>query len=256
MARRILITGGSRGIGKAIALAFAAEGDRVAVTGRDAEALAAVAGEAEALPGAVHTWVCDVADRQAVGATVAAAVDALGGLDVVVNNAGISRLTPIDGGPETDAVWHSVLATNLHGAFWVSRAAVPRLSDGGRLIMISSALGRVGAPGYAAYCASKHGLIGLVRCLALELAPRGITVNAVAPGGVETDLFEGELTEQAEQTGLPASSLRQAAQDKAPLGRFVTKAEVAALVRYLADPAADAITAQVFGIDAGLTPHA
>lgn len=255
MARRILVTGGNRGIGRAIALGFAAAGDAVAVTGRDEAALTATATAAADLPGSLHTWRLDVADRQAVYNAVPRAVEALGGLDVVVSNAGVSRRTPVDGGSEVDAIWQEVLATNLDGTWWLLRAAVPHLADGGRIMVMSSALGRAGYPGYAAYCASKHALIGLVRCLALELAPRRITVNAIAPGAVETDLLAAEFGEKAGDSGRTADELRQEALDRAPLGRFILAEEVAEMALYLASPAAEAVTAQVFGIDAGLTPH-
>ncbi|HEV8395288.1 MAG TPA: SDR family oxidoreductase, partial [Vicinamibacterales bacterium] len=182
----ILVTGGGRGIGRAIALAFARPGNTVAVAARTrreledtADAIRARGAQAVALP-------IDVTDEQAVASGFKAFIVASPALDVLVNNAGVGGGKPID---ETDtASWRRILDTNVWGTFLVTRQAVPLLADGGRIVNVSSVLGRFGVPGYTAYCASKHAVIGFTRALALELIKRRITVNAICPGWVDTEM--------------------------------------------------------------------
>jgi NAD(P)-dependent dehydrogenase (short-subunit alcohol dehydrogenase family) len=247
----VLVTGGGRGIGRAIALAFAEPGRVVAVAARtraelDEAAAALAARGARAIPLTV-----DVTD----GAAVDRAFDELGtaarSLDVVVNNAGVGGGEPID---QTDpAAWRRVLDTNVWGTFLVTRRAVPMLADGGRVINVSSVLGRFGVPGYTAYCASKHAVIGFTRALALELAARGITVNAICPGWVETEMAAQGMRMGASKLGVTYDEFRRQALNAVPIGRIIQPEEVASLVKFLASPEASAITGQTYNICGGQT---
>jgi NAD(P)-dependent dehydrogenase (short-subunit alcohol dehydrogenase family) len=249
--RRILITGGSRGIGRAIAGAFAAAGDAVLITGRDLQALRQT--QAAAPAGSVTAVVADVADRPAFAAAVTPWLDA-GGVDVVVANAGLSRQTPAEGDPTADDAWQALLQVNLHGVWTTLRVCRPWLRPGGRIVLMGSDLSRMGAAGFAGYAATKHALVGLMRALVVDLTPRGITVNTVCPGWVDTDMAQESLTEMADELGLGVDELAAAERSAMPLGRFLQPTEIAALVYYLCSPQAAAITGQTLGIDAGTTP--
>jgi 3-hydroxybutyrate dehydrogenase len=245
--RRIFVTGGSRGIGRAVAERFAAAGEQILVTGRDATTLAQC--QAACTPGTVTTAVTDVSDRAAQASLIPWL--AKSGVDVVVANAGISRQTPATGG--TDQAWRDLLQVNLHGVWATLRLARPWLRQGGRIILMGSDLSRMGAAGFAGYAATKHALLGLMGALVPDLSPKGITINTIAPGWVETDMAGESLAELAEAHGLDAADLAAAEAEAMPLGRFLQADEVAALVVYLAGPQAAAITGQILGIDAGST---
>jgi 3-oxoacyl-[acyl-carrier protein] reductase len=230
--RAVLVTGGSRGIGRAIAEAFAKLGDRVAVHHRDSAALAAevVAG----LPGGGHTVVqADLADAEAVRRAVDAACETLGGLDVLVNNAGIFTPHPITevSYAEWQAAWQATLGVNLIGAANVTWCAVQHMlgRGGGRIINVSSRGAFRGEPGQPAYGASKAGLNAFGQSLARALAPHGIAVSAVAPGYVDTDMAASYLA------GPQGDALRA----QSPFGRVARPEEIAAAVVYLASPEAE-----------------
>jgi ketoreductase len=245
--RSAFVTGASRGIGDAIARRFAAEGARVVLASRDREACERHAAELRGAGGEAIAAACDVTDRGSVAMAIATAVSRWGGIDILVNNAGLGGPTPLD--DPDDSRWDAILATNLTAAFRVTREASPYLTRGGRVINMSSVLGRFGVAGFAAYAASKHGIIGLTRALALELASRQITVNALCPGWVETDMarvgFRGIGSEGSEDEG------RRLAARMAPLGRVLDVEEVAGLAAYLASDEAGSITGQAIVIDGG-----
>lgn len=230
MGRSVLVTGGNRGIGLAVARAFLDAGDRVAVTRREAAPPDGLLG--------VH---CDVSDTASVEAAFAEVEERHGPVEVVVANAGITRDTLVLRMSDED--WTTVLDTNLGGAFRVVRRAAKgmlRLRRG-RIVCVSSVVGLTGSAGQANYAASKAGLVGLARSLARELGSRGITANVVAPGFVETDMTAG-LPEQRRDDIL----------GQVPLGRFASPDEVAGVVRWLASAEAAYVTGAVVPVDGGL----
>jgi 3-oxoacyl-[acyl-carrier protein] reductase len=237
-----LVTGGSRGIGREVSLMLARQGANVAFIDREACLVDDhTKGDVEALG---RRSVCvggDVTDPASCQATVAEALREFGRVDILVNNAGITRDDLAM--RMTDQAWNDVLNVNLTGAFYMARAVLrPMIKQRyGRIINMSSVSGQMGNAGQANYSASKAGLIGLTKALAREVASRSITVNAVAPGFVVTDLTES----------LP-DSVKDAIKAATPLGRFATPAEVAAAVTFLASDEAAYITGQVLGVDGGL----
>ena len=247
----ILVTGGSRGIGRAIALAFAEPGSTIAIAARTRSELD-TAGDAIRDRGAEPVLLqVDVTDEVSVAAGFARLRQTSPGIDVLVNNAGVGGGLPIH---EADSAgWRRILDTNVWGTFLVTREAVPMLGDGGRIVNISSVLGRFGVPGYTAYCASKHAVIGFTRALALELAGRGITVNAICPGWVDTDMAAQGMQLGASAMGITFDAFKQQAMERVPIGRMIQPEEVAHLVKFLASPQASAITGQTYNICGGQT---
>ncbi len=234
-----LVTGGSRGIGLAVATELASAGARVAVVARDeARAQAAAAG----LPGEGHRgYAVDVAESEAVNALVKRVEEEMGSLDVLVNNAGVTRDNVLMRIKDED--WDAVVDTNLRGAFNTIRAASRGMMKrrAGRVINISSVVGITGNKGQANYAASKAGLIGLTKSVAKELASRGVLVNAVAPGYIETDMTS-DLPEAA----------REALSSQIALGRLGRPEDIAPVVRFLAGPGAAYMTGQVLVVDGGM----
>ncbi|MFQ5877809.1 MAG: SDR family NAD(P)-dependent oxidoreductase [Acidobacteriota bacterium] len=255
--RVAVVTGGGRGIGRAIAEAFHGQGARVAIASRGEEALREAA---RALGGrGVLPLHCDVTIRDEVEAMIGEVAETWDRIDILVNNAGASGVTPIAPGGDplaehrADGRWHRILSTNLTGTYYTTRAAVRHMPEGGRgrVLNLSSVLGKFGVPGYAAYCASKAGVIGFTRALALELAPRRITVNALCPGWVDTDMARQGIEESAILQGVPARRFRREAERRVPLGRFIEPSEVARLALFLASDSGAGITGQAINIDGG-----
>jgi NAD(P)-dependent dehydrogenase (short-subunit alcohol dehydrogenase family) len=249
--KRALVTGASRGIGRAVALRLANEGARVAVGVRDEAAGAALVAEMASLGGEATAVVLDVTDAASVATSVERASRPDRRLDILVNNAGIGGLTPLDGDERTDTLWHQILDVNLNGTWRVCRAALPFLPQGGRILSMSSVTGRFGVSKYSAYCTSKHGLIDLTRALAMELAPRGITVNAICPGWVDTEMGRKGIARIARREGISEEEAYEMAGKMAPLGRVLDPGEVAGLVAYLASEDARSVTGQAVVIDGG-----
>jgi ketoreductase len=244
-----IITGASRGIGFAIAKRFHDEGGTVAMCARSIDQLKGAEqrfgkDRAMAIP-------MDIRDRSSVETGIAEVVGRFGRIDVVVNNAGISGVTPLDASDPTP--WLDIVNTNLVGSYYVTRAAVPHMPNGGRIIVISSVLGKFGVPGYTAYCASKTGLIGFVRALALELSSRQITVNALTPGWVDTEMAWSGMRQIAASEGITVEEFERMAMSRVPLGRMVKPEEVAEMALYLASDAGKSITAQAISICGGST---
>jgi len=248
--RVALVTGASRGIGEAIARGLAADGHRVAVAARSADALERVAREIGGLP-----VVMDVSDAASVDAGVATIRRSLGPVDILVANAGIAVSAPLVA--TTDAEWASMLDTNLTGCFRLTRACVPDMVDRrwGRVVFMASNAGLTGYRYTAAYCAAKHGVIGLMRTLALEVARDGVTANALCPGFVETDMTRASVERIAHKTGRGEDAAREALMSLSPQKRLIEPDELVAITRYLVSEGARGVNGQAIAVDGGQVLH-
>jgi NAD(P)-dependent dehydrogenase (short-subunit alcohol dehydrogenase family) len=244
-----LVTGGGRGIGRAIALALAGAGAAVVVTGRDSGKLDAVRAEIAASGGTGLALACDVADSSAVAAAFVQARAALGPIDILVNNAGITA--SIKFADTDDATWERIMRVNASGPFFCSRAAVPDMIErgGGRIINIASYAALSGIPYSSAYSASKHALLGLTRSLALELARYGITANAICPGWVETDMVQNAVANIVAKTGRSEDAARASILALAGQPHMIAPEQVAAVALRLAGPAGAGTSGQAITID-------
>jgi len=247
--RHALITGGGTGIGAAIAVALSAAGAAVSLVGRRAAPLEEVAANLDR----ACAIVADVTREDDTATMVQAARAAHGPIDILVANAGAAESAPI--GRLDLAHWQRMLGVNLTGAFLSVKAALPDLTrkgaGGGRIVLMASTAGLKGYPYVAAYCAAKHGVVGLARALAVELAAAGVTVNAVCPGFTETPLLEASLANIAAKTGRSRGEARAELKRLNLQERFVKPEEVADTVLWLCTPAAQAVTGQAISVSGG-----
>lgn len=249
----VLVTGGGTGIGKAIARQLAQSGMKVAVASRGRTHIDSAVAEFTAAGLTAMAVPLDVRNKSAVEAAVSEIAVRWGAIHILVNNAGISGLSMID--DPDDAKWYDIVDTNLNGLYLVTKAALKHMPDhaGGRVINISSVLGKFGVPGYTAYCTTKHGMIGFTRALALEVVHRGITVNTICPGWVETEMAALGIAETAALQGITPAEFKTQAIAAVPIRRFLEAQEVAELVAYIASDAAKGITGQALNICGGQT---
>ena len=251
--RVALITGGGRGIGRAIALAFASEGADIVVAARTLDQVNQVAAEIEQqFQSKALALVCDVSDPASVQKMFAAVRENYGrDVDILVNNAGVAESATFAN--TTDELWHKHLNINLSGTFYCTRAALPAmLKHGwGRIINIASIAGKTGAPYITAYAASKHGVMGLTRSLAAEVGASGVTVNAICPGYVETDMVSKAIERITTRTGRSEDEAMDTLKKMSPQNRLVTPEEVAALALLLASDEGRGINGQGLNIDGG-----
>lgn len=248
MSRAVVVTGGAKGIGRALVARFLADGDRVTALGRDEQALDRLAAELHSgAPGTLRTAVCDVTDE----AAVVAAFEAIGPLHVLVNNAGVSTAAPL--ARTTLADWERQLAVNATGAFLCTRAALApmRDRDRGAIVTVASTAGVAGAPYTAAYAASKHAAVGLMRAVAAEVAGSGVRANAVCPAFVDTPMTARSIERIVAATGRTAQESGAALASSSPLGRLLDPQEVADAVAWLASDAARSINGQALILDGG-----
>lgn len=232
--KSVLVTGGSRGIGLAIVARFKAAGWRVAACARALDHLSTSPAD--------YKFACDVTDAEAVRDGIAAVARELGAIHALVNCAGVAGSNPLDPASD-DALWHRVIDVNLNGTYYFTKHAFPHIPAGGRIINIGSLLSHHGAADQTAYTAAKHAVLGFTRAFARHAAGRSVTVNAVCPGWVRTDMARARWNELGIDEHTAASDVA--------LGRIAEPAEVAALVYFLASDEAGAITGQAFNMDGG-----
>jgi 3-oxoacyl-[acyl-carrier protein] reductase len=237
-----IVTGASQGLGQAMAIALSRNGAKVACIARSADKLAETVKQIEAAGGAAKAWPCDVSSRESVEQVVNGVVDEWGKLDILVNNAGVTRDTLL--ARMSDQQWNEVIDTNLKGTFLFCRAAYMHMMRAryGRIINISSVTGLMGNAGQVNYSASKAGIIGMTRSLSRELAGRNVTINAVAPGFIESEM-----------TKVLGDAILQKAKETIPAKRLGKPEDVAAAVLFLASPDAAYVTGTVLTVDGGMT---
>jgi NAD(P)-dependent dehydrogenase (short-subunit alcohol dehydrogenase family) len=253
--KTVLVTGAGRGIGREIALSFAREGAAVAVNSLTAERCRAVRLEVERAGARGFEAPGDVSDAQTVARIFAKLDGEFGKIDILVNNAGICHVAELV--ETTDEQWDRTMAVNIRSMFLCSREAVRRMKAAGRgkIVNLSSQLGKTGAPFYTHYCASKFAVVGFTQALGREVAKLKINVNAVCPGPVDTDMTAGEIAVLETLTGKSGDAIRKELTDSIPLGRLEHPEDVANLVLFLASSRADYMTGQAVNITGGLEVH-
>lgn len=250
--KRAVVTGATKGIGRSIALALAGAGADVAISARTQADLGELQAELAGMGRRTLAITCDVTDPSAVAHGLAGGVvSAWGGVDILVNNAGNAGSAKFLNHP--DELWQRMLAINLTSVYYVTKAFVPAMIEqrAGRIISIASIAGKVGGKYIAAYTASKHGVIGLMRALAVELNPYNITVNAICPGYVDTPMTDASVANMVARTGMSAPEARQALERMSPQNRLIEPEEVASVAVFLALDTSKGITGQAINVDGG-----
>ena len=253
--RGAVVTGGGRGIGRAVARALAESGAAVVVTARSTDEIEAVADELRRDGFEAHAVRCDVADPQSITAMAAAAREALDHVDILVNNAGIARSNPVKRLPLEE--WHRIFAVNATGTFLCTQAFLGGMLERGwgRIINVASVAGLRGARYIAAYTASKHAQIGFTRALADEVAAQGVTVNAICPGYVDTEMTEYSVARIVEKTGLSQEEALGRILALSPQGRLIRPEEIAHVARMLCGDDGEGVNGQAIAIDGGQGFH-
>lgn len=251
VARTAIVTGGLTGIGKAIAERFLQEGIRVCIGARRAEDPDMIAGLKDQWGDSLWAAALDVADSGSVDTFTARAQAQFGAIDILVNAAGIYQEEQISG--HSDTLWEETLNINLSGTFRMIRAVLPGMiaRKHGRIVNIASMAAHTGMAGNAAYCASKAGLLGLGRCVALEGAPHGVTCNSISPTWVETEMLQAFIAQDVLESGLPAAQVRAKYEASNPQGKLVQPGQIAALAAFLVSEEARAITMADHQVNAG-----
>ena len=244
--QRVLITGGTSGMGEATARAFAEAGANVVISGRSQEKATAILDELSLAPGKVSFVAADVSQREQCDRLVAEAVKLLGGLDIVVNSAGVIYHATVE--ETTDQQWHDTMNVNVNGMFYVCRAAIPHLKgSGGTIVNIASDAALTGSNHLTAYCASKGAVLQMTRAMALDYAGDGIRIVPICPGDVDTPMLRGEFRDR----GLDLESGLRESADGVPLNRVCSAEEVAHMVLYAASDSAKFITGYPLVLDGG-----
>ena len=253
--RTAVITGAGRGIGRAIALGLAREGARVALIARTRSELESAAEEVRKAGGQAMVVTGDVSRSEDVEACFAAVGRELGAVDILVNAAGTFQLMAFATSNEAD--WWRQIEVNLRSAYLCSRAVVPGMvqRSWGRIINIASLAAKIGFPQNTAYCASKHGLLGLTRALALELATTGVTVNAVCPGFVQTQLLEGVIAQRATMSGMSAEQVTRGMVERSPQRVLLEPGEIVPAVLFLVSEGAIRTTGEALNVSSGVVMH-
>ncbi len=249
--RGAVVTGGGRGIGAAVVRALAEVGARVVVSARSTDQIESVAESLRQLEHNAWAVTCDVTDPEQVQTLVRESTELLGSVDILVNNAGIASSAPLKAISLED--WERIMAVNVTGPFLCTQAFIPGMIEKswGRVVNVASVAGKVGQPYLAAYCASKHALIGFTRAVAVEMAAKGVTVNAVCPGYVDTPMTDESVANITSKTSLDGAEAREFLEKLSPQGRLMEPEEVAQLVVNLCAPLAKGITGQAVVLDGG-----
>jgi NAD(P)-dependent dehydrogenase (short-subunit alcohol dehydrogenase family) len=249
--RHALVTGGGRGIGASIVRSLTSHGAKVSMLGRTAATLQALAGELQSLGAQTFCATADVSKRESVDAAFAAARAMFGPIEILINNAGQAISAPIT--KRDDALWERLLAINLSGTYFGIQAVLPEMIQGGfgRIVNVASTAGLTGYPYVAAYCAAKHGVVGLTRAVAREVAVRNITVNAVCPGYTDTDLVREAAAKISAVTGRKIEDALQAMTKSNPQGRLIQPDEIANAVAWLCLPGSESVTGQSIVVAGG-----